>query len=167
MNRLLCRWVIVAVAMATLGCGPRDLTDKTPASAEGTPEAKAKEITRQFVKALRNSDKAAVLKLVDVPYFDNAFLAVITDRSALEKDYDTLIGVWSHPKNFPPNSIDHIVLYSEIRAKQKKEWLKKTFDKVMAPDDLIVVLGDGPDEERYVFVRLKPGAVKVVGVTIR
>ncbi len=155
----------VCVCLVSFGCGREEFRDETPKAADGSPEAMAKLAVREFVTALHAGDQAGVLRRIDVPYYNDHLFEVIEDREELGRRYEEVLGSWTRSGPLP-GSITSIRRYRETRGSMP-EVARKKLDRVLTEDDFIVMLGDGPDEERYIFVRIKDDVAKVVGVTTR
>jgi hypothetical protein len=148
-----------------MGCGGGRLRDETAEVPVGTPEAAAKAVVQEFVAALRDGKKAAVLMASDTPYFNHHDFNVIDTREELEHAYEEVFEPWTRSKPLP-KAITEISRYRDQRA-ALREPVRRRLDHVLGEEDFIVTLGNGPDEERYLHVRVREGVAKVVGVTTR
>lgn len=148
-----------------IGCGDRRLRDETAEAPVGAPETAVKAAVQDFVLGLRNDKKAAVLTVADTPYFNHHDFRVVENREELEAGYEEVFRPWTRSRPLP-KAMTGISRYRDLRA-ALTEPVRKRFDRVIGEEDFVVTLGDGPDEERYLLVRVREGVAKVVGVTTR
>jgi hypothetical protein len=163
MTKSWCASILLLFVVA--GCGPSGLRDQTTASAPGTSEAAAKATVESLVVALSRGDKESALKCVGVPYFNHHDFGIITAESELKQRYDDVFGPWIDSGGFP-RTLTGINRYREQRDSLPagpRKWL----DQVISEDDWIVMLGDGPSDERYFLVKVGDGKARVVGIMTR
>jgi hypothetical protein len=167
------RLIVPQLALGSLfsiaGCGGREVRGESPPepgvvaktaddSAGGmSPE----EVVRGFTAVLRSGDRAAVLRAVDVPFFEHRWFAVIEDRSELDRRFDEVLAVWGRELSARQSRTTRF----GVTRPQLRPAVRRVLDRVLGEDDYVVRLGDAPDGERYVLVRARDG--KVVGITTR
>jgi hypothetical protein len=88
---------------------------KRQRSPVGTPEAAAKAVVQEFVAALRDGKKAAILMASDTPYFNHHDFNVIDTREELEHAYEEVFEPWTRSKPLP-KAITEISRYRDQRA---------------------------------------------------
>ncbi len=130
-----------------------------------TQQAKeaAKETVLRFLKTAKAKDLDSLAKLADVPWYSDGN-RIIKDRDDLKKILkSTWVDLVDQGRPLPTD-VNRTTTYGEIRE-QFKEPRRELADQVFAKDDWAVFVG-GPGKQRggVLFVRVREGKGKVIGV---
>jgi len=136
----------------------------SPVPAAEKNEDKAKEAAVAFLKAVKSKDVDAVMKVSAAPfaYRDGDKPAVLKAEAAIKtwgkerleeiKDADKI-----------PTEIEKIVSFAEVKEKIKDEADRKTVEDVVGKDGFVAII-TADDKMIPIFVRIKDGKAKVVGI---
>jgi len=120
----------------------------------------AKETAQTFLKAAKGKDLDALVKLTDIPWFDDG-TQIIKDRAKLKELLKSAWVDFADDERFP-SKIVRVATFRESRHMFQGQ-RQELADEVLAKDDWVVFLGRDGKSKGMLFVRLRDNRAKVVG----
>jgi uncharacterized protein (TIGR03067 family) len=122
----------------------------------------AREAVAAFIRAFRAKDLDRLMEVVDVPWFNDE-LEVFKDRDQLRKYWQKALDAEADPARLFA-TIDHVVTYGDVQKAIRRKRLRELLDGFLDKDDLVVQT-KGEKSEVVLFVKVRNGKAKVVGLS--
>lgn len=129
------------------------------------PDAQAKAVLLQFLRARQANNLDEIMKTVAVPWYLDG-KSVLMDLKELEAEFRALVLRKNQQK--VEFEVKLIVPYKVMVSKFREDERRMT-DQVMAPDDRVAIIavrpvGSNKEDTLLLFIRIRDGQAKMVGI---
>jgi hypothetical protein len=157
-----------AVWLIAIVSSPASAADPKKNETAAKKDQQAKEIAIRFMKAYKDKDMDAMMKMADVPWYDEPGKPVIMkERDEVKRHLQKHLDDFDKPEEVPTDVIE-VFAYGPARKKKvdaSDERFLKVQDQVFAEDDRIVLIGRAKNKEPVLVigVRFRNGKPLVCG----